>query len=73
MKKIMSLLLIIIAAFSLISCGRSDRQESSKDSKQTKGQTEKQTVEESETSGRESKQAEQNGGKKILVPIGFVK
>lgn len=60
MKKIMSLLLVMTVVFSLIACGT---QENSKDS----GQTNKQTVKESETNESESKQTEGNGAKKILV------
>lgn len=67
MKKMMSLLLVMITVFSLVACDKSDSQENLKDSGQTKGQTEKQTVEESEKSGSESKQTEQDGAKKILV------
>lgn len=67
MKKMMSLLLVMITVFSLVACDKSDRQENTEDSRQLNEQTEKQTVEESETSGTESKQTEQDGAKKILV------
>lgn len=60
MKKIMSLLLVMIVVFSLIACGT---QENPKDS----GQANEQAVKESETNESESKQAEGNGAKKILV------
>lgn len=67
MKKIISFLLVMVAAFSLIACGKSDMQGNPKDSGQTKRQTEEQTVKESGTNGSESKQTEQNGAKKILI------
>lgn len=76
MKKVMSFLLVMIVSVSLIAFGKSDRQENLKDSGQTKGQTQEQPVKESEaepsvkkteTDGRESKQTEQAGAKKILV------
>lgn len=67
MKKIISLLLVMITVFSLVACGKSDSLENPKDFEQTNGQTEKQTVEESQTNESESKQIEQSGGNKILV------
>lgn len=67
MKKIISFLLVMLAACSLAVCGKSDRQESPNDSGQMKEQTEKQMVEESEMNESGSKQSEQDGEKKILV------
>lgn len=67
MKKIISFLLVMLAACSLAACGKSDRQENPNGSGQMKEQTEKQTVEESEMNESESRQTEQDGEKKILV------
>ena len=67
MKKTISLLLVMLAAFSFAACGKSDMQGNPKDSGQTKGQTEEQTVKEPETNISKSRQTEQNGEKKILV------
>lgn len=49
MKKIISLLLVMVATFSLIACGKSDTLGNPKDFGQTKGQTEEETVKEPET------------------------
>ena len=68
MKRIsIFMLVVMLVAFSLIACGKADMQGNPKDSGQTKGQTEDQTVKESEANGSESSQTEQNGAKKILV------
>lgn len=67
MKKIISLLLAMLAAFSLIACGKSDTQGNPKDSGTMEGQTEEQTVKEPEENISKSRQTEPNGTKKILV------
>lgn len=67
MKKMVSLLLVMITVCSLVACGRTDSQENPKDAGQTKGQTENQRAEGSGKNGSEGTQTEQDEVKKILV------